>query len=530
MVKFTTSNSASNVTLNVNSTGAYPIWYSNAEYTGSGTAYTGYANRTITYMFNGTHWVWVSGSYDANTQSNTNSTDTSDKIFLVGATTQGSSKTTYSHGEVYVGTDHHVYSNSKQVVNLSDTQALTNKTYNGYTLGAACAKGVDTSIAAASSSTNVPTSKAVAAFVEGKGYKTTDNNTTYSLSAPASKTNGNASLKLDASSGTDTSVTIKGSGATTVTSDSSGNLVISSTDTNTTYEVATASAPGLMSPSMVEKLNGIADGANNYAHPAYAAKTGVPTANQTPAFGGTFSVSQPVSDTTGHITAINSRTVTIPATEASTNGAGLMSKAMFDKLNGIATGANNYTLPTASGSTLGGVKSNSTTTTNFSICPIKNGYVYYKTLYVGDDATITTATINADTLGGYTAAEIIAQSGGSSSGGGGTIDFSTNHITGGSTVTLKQASNAAGLYPRTLTSAVLNSDGTTLEERLTNIENNSGSGSGGTVAGNAMTYEVKSTAPTGVIGKVWLKPTGSNNRHIIHIWNGYNWEAMNSWQ
>lgn len=43
--------------------------------------------------------------------------------------------------------------------------------------GAAASKGVDTSIAAASTSTNLPTSAAVAAFVEGKGYKTTDNNT-----------------------------------------------------------------------------------------------------------------------------------------------------------------------------------------------------------------------------------------------------------------------------------------------------------------------------------------------------------------
>lgn len=66
-VKFSTSNSASNVTLNVNGTGAYPIWYNNAEYTSNGTAYTGYANRVITYMFNGTHWVWLTSSYDSNT-------------------------------------------------------------------------------------------------------------------------------------------------------------------------------------------------------------------------------------------------------------------------------------------------------------------------------------------------------------------------------------------------------------------------------------------------------------------------------
>ena len=65
-IKFTTSNTAGNVKLNVNSSGAYPIWYNNAEYTGTGNAYTGYANRTITYMFNGTHWVWITGGYDAN--------------------------------------------------------------------------------------------------------------------------------------------------------------------------------------------------------------------------------------------------------------------------------------------------------------------------------------------------------------------------------------------------------------------------------------------------------------------------------
>ena len=43
--------------------------------------------------------------------------------------------------------------------------------------GAAADKGVDTGISAGSTSTNLPTSQAVAAFVEGKGYKTTD--TTY---------------------------------------------------------------------------------------------------------------------------------------------------------------------------------------------------------------------------------------------------------------------------------------------------------------------------------------------------------------
>ena len=45
-------------------------------------------------------------------------------------------------------------------------------TINGYTLAAASAKGVDTSISTGSTSTNLPTSAAVASFVEGKGYGT----------------------------------------------------------------------------------------------------------------------------------------------------------------------------------------------------------------------------------------------------------------------------------------------------------------------------------------------------------------------
>lgn len=51
------------------------------------------------------------------------------------------------------------------------TKALsTGGTVNGYTLAAASAKSVDTSISAGSSSANLPTSAAVASFVEGKGY------------------------------------------------------------------------------------------------------------------------------------------------------------------------------------------------------------------------------------------------------------------------------------------------------------------------------------------------------------------------
>lgn len=50
------------------------------------------------------------------------------------------------------------------------------------------------------------------------------------------------------------------------------------------------------------------------------------------------------------------------------------------KLDGIAAGANNYTLPTASGTTLGGVKTTSTVTSasGYTPAPIIDGVPYYK--------------------------------------------------------------------------------------------------------------------------------------------------------
>jgi hypothetical protein len=127
-----------------------------------------------------------SGCY-TDTKDTAGSIDSSSKLFLIGATSQTASSQTYSQDTAYVGTDGKLYSNSKEVVNLSDTQALTNKTYNGYTLAAASAKAVDTSISAGSSSANLPTSAAVATFVEGKGYVTTDTKNTAGSTDTSSK-------------------------------------------------------------------------------------------------------------------------------------------------------------------------------------------------------------------------------------------------------------------------------------------------------------------------------------------------------
>lgn len=53
---------------------------------------------------------------------------------------------------------------------------------------------------------------------------------------------------------------------------------------------------------------------------------------------------------------------------------------VIDKLNGVEDNANNYVLPTASKTTLGGVKTTSDVTdlSNYEASPIINGVVYHK--------------------------------------------------------------------------------------------------------------------------------------------------------
>ena len=92
---------------------------------------------------------------------------------------------------------------------------------------------------------------------------------------------------------------------------------------------------------------------------------------------------------------------------ATTSANGLMSASDKAKLDGIASGANAYTLPTAS-STLGGVKTTSTVTSNsgYTACPIIGGVPYYKdtnTTYNLGSFGVTATAAELNTLDGITA-------------------------------------------------------------------------------------------------------------------------------
>ena len=110
---------------------------------------------------------------------------------------------------------------------------------------------------------------------------------------------------------------------------------------NTTYNEATPSTAGLMSAGDKTKLNGIAPGANNYVHPDTPGNKHIPS-------GG--AVGQILKNTGDGTVQWEDPT---SYSNATTTTAGLMSPEDKTKLNGIASGANNYVHPSHDAHDLG---------------------------------------------------------------------------------------------------------------------------------------------------------------------------------
>ena len=109
--------------------------------------------------------VWEACTDTQNTAGALN--DVSNSLYLVGATAQSSSVITNTNQYVYIQGNRLYQSNgagtptSIAVADVSSTQALTNKTYEGYTLGDACAKTVASTVQA---NDNLPTNNAVMSY------------------------------------------------------------------------------------------------------------------------------------------------------------------------------------------------------------------------------------------------------------------------------------------------------------------------------------------------------------------------------
>ena len=205
------------------------------------------------------------------------------------------------------------------------------------------------------------------------------------------------STTIEADTTTDTLTLVAGSNITLTPDATNDQVTIAAT--NTTYSAATQSAQGLMSAADKKKLDGIAEGANNYTYTLPTASStlgGVKTTSSVtstsgltacpiisgvvyykdtntkythPASGVTAGTYKSVTvDANGHVTAGTNPTtlsgygITDAAAKshshdaATTSAAGFMTADMVTKLNGIATGANAYTHPN-SGVTAGTYKS-----------------------------------------------------------------------------------------------------------------------------------------------------------------------------
>ena len=437
IVKFTNSNSASTPTLNVNSTGAKPIYRYGTTAASTSQSSSGWrAGAVQMFTYDGTGWVrdfWENSTYSniglghgyatcstaadtvaktvssssyalstggivaikfsnavpANATLNINSKGAKYIYYKGAKITAGIIKAGDIATLMYDGTQYQLLSidtlqNTFDKVKVGSSTIYSDSPADTLELAAGTnvtltADTTNDKITIAAADTHYASDIAVTDSANGKQHQGT------------AITNGNVYLNHIENSLVTSSRKITGSGATTVTTDASGNIIIKSTDTDTKYTHPTSHAAsmitGLATVATSGSYNDLSNkptipaaythptssgnkhipsggssgqilrwsadgtatwGAENdtkYTHPTTTARTGVPTADQTPGFGGTFTVNQVSNDAAGHVTAITSRTITIPNTTASTSANGLMSKTDKSKLDGIAAGANAYTHP-----------------------------------------------------------------------------------------------------------------------------------------------------------------------------------------
>lgn len=100
-VKFTNSNTASNPTLDVNDTGAKRIYRYGTTSPSTSAGWSWYAGAVVSFTYDGSAWIMNDMIGNDDTKNTAGSTDTSSKIFLIGATSQAANPQTYSDNEVY---------------------------------------------------------------------------------------------------------------------------------------------------------------------------------------------------------------------------------------------------------------------------------------------------------------------------------------------------------------------------------------------------------------------------------------------
>ena len=237
-----TANSyAGAITLNINDKGAKPIYINGSA--SSSSNYTLPAGMYIVY-YNGTNYYIrtdgkITGSITGSSSTTITATATDDDVIVLTGT-NGTNKVTF------------------------DAKHAEKGPADGYTSG--------NTVTAISGSGASGTIKVPQITVDKYGHVTAAADESVSITMPTLPTslknpnsltvkgNGTQSFTYDGSSAK--TLNIKAGTNVSVTSDTSGNITISSTDTNTTYSAATQSAAGLMSAADKKKLDGVTDSAD----------------------------------------------------------------------------------------------------------------------------------------------------------------------------------------------------------------------------------------------------------------------------
>lgn len=378
-VKFTVTNTAANPTLNVNSTGAKAIYYRGAAISAGYLA----ANRTYTFRYNGTQYELVG---DINTDSNTDTKVTSTNTnptsattyyptFVTGSTTGG---VAFNNGLSYYALEGTTSANGHGILRLG----------NSTVSGTAANKYGRLDIFSTSSGygylTQAATTSAVSHVLPTTGGTILNSGTT---SFTQSLTSGTAvgtlkingtSIVLYAPTNTDTHYTshlyVGASGGNANATTATSNPYLLCVDNTTNRNSIQLKAGTNMAISAVNGVVTFTATDTTYSNMTAATSSVAGKAGLVPA----PAAGAQAKFLRGDGTWQTPTNTTYSAATQST--AGLMSAADKKKLDGVATGANAYSLPTASSSTLGGVKTTSTvtSTTGLTACPIISGVPYYK--------------------------------------------------------------------------------------------------------------------------------------------------------
>ena len=192
---------------------------------------------------------------------------------------------------------------------------------------------------------------------------------------------------------TNTTYTLSKSGSTITLAGSDGSKTqVTDADTNTTYGLASTDANGLL-----RQLNGSTSnylrGDGTWATPPNTTYSNMSGAS-TSAAGKAGLVPAPAKGAANRYLRSDGTWAVPPDTNttysaATTSSAGLMSAADKTKLNGIATGANKYTLPVA-GTALGGIKTDyATSGKNYAVQVDSDGSAYVNVPWTDTNTTYT---------------------------------------------------------------------------------------------------------------------------------------------